>query len=244
MGGILHQSGYYMGDYLYPPRISNPKGFFEDKEINRINELILENYDGLIQNGQKEISRTYSPYNPRFGHRWLSFIPFDTTITCKTQTVLNDIFYYTEKQPFAYKDPRFCFTLDVWKQYLPSETIIIAMIRNPLYTVQSVLDECKRANYLNDFYITKQIAIDLWINYYNRILKLIKEGKYKIFVIDYDKLIKKQVLNKLSELLGTSLRNDFIDISLSRSSQIDGNEISANYNIAEMLSIYNSFSNH
>ena len=45
LGGILHNAGYFMGDNLYPPSISNPKGFFENPRINRINELILSKYD-------------------------------------------------------------------------------------------------------------------------------------------------------------------------------------------------------
>ncbi|NIM13858.1 MAG: sulfotransferase family protein, partial [Candidatus Aminicenantes bacterium] len=38
IAGILHKAGYFMGDNLYPPRSANPKGFFENWEINEINE--------------------------------------------------------------------------------------------------------------------------------------------------------------------------------------------------------------
>ena len=34
IAGILHKAGYFMGDNLYPPRSANPKGFFENWEIN------------------------------------------------------------------------------------------------------------------------------------------------------------------------------------------------------------------
>ena len=45
MAGILLNSGYYLGDDLYPARESNPTGFFENSFINGINEQILKNYD-------------------------------------------------------------------------------------------------------------------------------------------------------------------------------------------------------
>ena len=41
LAGCLSTSGYFMGDNLYKKRESNPKGFFENKEINTINEDIL-----------------------------------------------------------------------------------------------------------------------------------------------------------------------------------------------------------
>ena len=43
LGGLLHHSGYFSGNHLHPARESNPKGFYEDVVINRINEHILEN---------------------------------------------------------------------------------------------------------------------------------------------------------------------------------------------------------
>jgi len=67
MGGIMHDSGYFMGDNLYPTRDSNPKGFFENDEINGINEDILSNYASI---GNK----------PHYGQRWLSSIPVNIEI--------------------------------------------------------------------------------------------------------------------------------------------------------------------
>jgi len=41
LAGCLAKSGYFMGDNLYPAREANPKGFFEDPEINAINEMLI-----------------------------------------------------------------------------------------------------------------------------------------------------------------------------------------------------------
>ncbi len=242
MGGILHQAGYYMGDHLYPPRQSNPKGFYEDKEINRINEMILENYDGIVKRDQDHDYKLYSPYKPRFGHRWLSFIPFDTNIECNNPELINEIIHYTGKQPFAYKDPRFCFTLDVWSEYLKTDTLILVMLRDPFATVQSVLDECDGVNYLKDFAISRQLAIDLWVNYYKRVQQLIDKNISKILIVDYDKLIAGKALNKISEMLGVSLKNDFIEPALNRSSKINHNKVYNGFDTEEMLTLFTSLS--
>jgi hypothetical protein len=42
--GCLAKAGYFMGEQLLPPRSANPKGLFEDEEINDINEQILAAY--------------------------------------------------------------------------------------------------------------------------------------------------------------------------------------------------------
>jgi Uncharacterized protein conserved in bacteria len=41
VAGTLASAGYFIGDNLYPRLASNPKGFFEDPEINAINEDLL-----------------------------------------------------------------------------------------------------------------------------------------------------------------------------------------------------------
>ena len=42
LAGILHQNGWSLGEDLYiEPSDSNPKGFFEDRDVNSINEELL-----------------------------------------------------------------------------------------------------------------------------------------------------------------------------------------------------------
>lgn len=43
--GILHQAGVFMGETLFPPRVHNPKGYFEDMVVDRA--LLDGNYKGL-----------------------------------------------------------------------------------------------------------------------------------------------------------------------------------------------------
>ena len=41
IAGALTKAGYYIGDNPYPPRKTNPKGFFETREVNHVNEILL-----------------------------------------------------------------------------------------------------------------------------------------------------------------------------------------------------------
>lgn len=221
MAGLLHEAGYYVGDHLYPPRLSNPKGFYEDKEINYINEVILSAYDGLEKKDNRHDYKLFSPYNPRFGHRWLSYIPVDSNVECNDLAIIKSIIAYSKRNPFAYKDPRFCFTLDVWKKYLDADVIIIVMLRNPFHTVESVLKECQSVNYLKDFAISRQLALDLWINYYERIHQhIINESKHKYRVVQYEDILSGGSVSAIADVINAPLKTDFVDLSLNRSSKV------------------------
>src|ERR1700677_4686273 len=39
--GILARAGYFMGDELWPTDVGNPKGQFEDREVNQINDELI-----------------------------------------------------------------------------------------------------------------------------------------------------------------------------------------------------------
>ena len=39
--GILARAGYFMGAELWPADIGNPKGYFEDREVNKINDELI-----------------------------------------------------------------------------------------------------------------------------------------------------------------------------------------------------------
>ena len=173
MAGILNQSGYFSGNDLYPPRKSNPHGFFENAFINGINEGILEKYD------YKDLSviapsfpKQYSPYQPGVGQRWLTYIPADTTIDPCDEKILSYIREAIQISGYAYKDPRFNYTLGIWNEQIKDDTLFVCMYRQPEITVGSVLLECEYADYLTEFYIDMELAYSLWFNSYTHLLKI------------------------------------------------------------------------
>jgi len=219
MGGILHNAGYYMGDNLYPPRHSNPMGFFENDFINGINERILEKYDYSARNPDyPKFEKPWSPYRPYYGHRWLTYIDPGVTIGQADPAIEEKIRLAVSRPGFAYKDPRFDYTLPVWEKFLDDEVILICMFREPDVTVESVLRECQTADYLSEFYIERDLAFRLWTNSYSHLLNNITpDNQYRVVFIHYQQILKRRSLSMLSEILDVKLDYSFLAEELNRS---------------------------
>src|SRR5262249_42923187 len=122
LAGVLSQAGYYMGEHLIPPDEANPKGYFEDDEVNAINEKLL----ALV---------TPARSRPAHGWRWLAAVPVSARISCSPQ-LAKRIEIQTSRTPFCLKDPRFCYTLPVWRPFL-RDTMLLCVFREPTRTAQS-----------------------------------------------------------------------------------------------------------
>lgn len=219
MAGILHQSGYFSGDDLYPPRKSNPLGFFENARINGINETILKEYDYEKKNSNPPaFSRPFSPYTPGEGHRWLTCIPPEIEITHCDESVLDSIDMVIASSGYAYKDPRFNYTLGIWNNRIKDDTLYICMVRQPEITIGSVLKECAFAAYLSDFFIDPDLAYQLWYNSYTHLLKNLSAiSNDRIMVIHYEQLMNRSIIEELEKRLKAHLDPSFIVQELNRS---------------------------
>ena len=220
LGGILSRSSYYTGENSYAPRHSNPLGFFEDARINGINERILEKFDHASP-GEAAVAggKPYSPFHPRYGHRWLSFIDPSVKISCSDPEILTTIRTVLQaREPFAFKDPRFSYTLDVWRQFLAPGTKFICLFREPSTVVNSVLEECATADYLHELFIDKPLVYRLWENCYRRILRQFYPSTgINMTFVSYDHFLRYDHSEALSEFLDARIRIDFMDQKLDRS---------------------------
>lgn len=207
-----------MGNNLYPPRHSNPKGFFECETINSINEKILKPYDYYLGNEDfPKWEKSYSPFYPGEGHRWISLIGDGTQIVSDDNTVFESIKNAVGISGFAYKDPRFNYTLDVWMPFLPVDCVFVCMFRNPSETVESVLKECASAEYLADFAIQRELAEELWFNSYQHLLRMVKKFSERSFLfVHYNQLLSGTVTEQLSTVLHTKISNHFAESLLYR----------------------------
>lgn len=66
-----------MGENLVPARDANPKGFFEDVEVNMINEDILSH---LVPPRLVLMGKEFFRSRPLEGQRWLACIPIGAKI--------------------------------------------------------------------------------------------------------------------------------------------------------------------
>ena len=206
MGGILHQTGYYMGDNLYPPRDSNPKGFFENNFINGINEQILSQYD-LIKGHHYCLN--YSPFKPNYGHRWLSYITPSTNIVLDNFEIICEIKKALSYPNFAYKDPRFNYTFPIWDQISEKKLKYICIYRDPGAVINSVIKECETA---------EKLAFELWNNNYINILNKLNDSLLSRFLfINYNQFYQKKNYEKISNFLGGKISSNFFSKNLNRS---------------------------
>jgi hypothetical protein len=219
IGGILHTAGYFMGHDLFPPHRSNPLGYFENDTINAINENILKKYDySALNTYYPKFQEPFTSFNPTYGQRWLSYISPETEITNSDPSIAESIQQVTSEPVFAYKDPRFNYTLHIWNKYLRNDTVFICMFRQPEITVESILTDCKHADYLRKFYINSSIAYTVWQNSYNHLLKILTpEMMKRTAFIHYQQILKRQKLDYLSQILEVKLDYSFVSDNLDRS---------------------------
>lgn len=211
LAGTLAKAGYFMGDNLYAPRECNPKGFFEDELINSINERIIEATPTIKPFVFK---RSCFRYHPQDGQRWLSLVRLSTTINSNSdiQAAIGDV---TARTPFCFKDPRFSYTLPVWRPYL-SDTVFICIFRNPADTVKSILKECQDSEVLQNLPITASIALKVWTLMYRHILSLHRHNGDWLFV-HYDQMLSGSAFEKIQKLTGAEIDKGFPEASLKRS---------------------------
>lgn len=210
IAGMIAKADYFLGNNLYPAREPNPKGFFEDPEINDINETILSQVTlrrpALIGNF---IFRSI----PTYGQRWLSRIPLKTTFT-SDETIRKRISLAASRIPFCYKDPRFSYTLDVWRPFLQN-VVYICVFRHPAITAQSIIKFVKTDKSLKNFSLSFHKALKVWTQMYLHILeKHIKEGTW--LFVHYEQGLRKEINEKLEKILDVRVDRSFPDRSLKR----------------------------
>jgi hypothetical protein len=208
--GTLGSAGYFMGDNRLAPRDTNPKGFFEDSEVNHINEeLIAQHLKPPIPILGKWLRRDL-----RNGQRWLATLPNDLEfhLTAGLQTRITAV---TARTPYCYKDPRFCYTLPVWEPFL-EDTGFICVFREPLATARSILKECRRNRRLENVRMTLRRAVDIWVAMYEHVLSHRGDGADWLFV-HYDDVLTGDGVAKLAEFTQATVDHTFPDPRLKRS---------------------------
>ncbi len=201
VAGTLAASGWWVGDDPYPGRAANPKGFFETAEINGINEELLARV---------------LPAEPRFAHgqRWLCTLP--SGVEPRADEALSSrIARLAAHRPFAFKDPRLCYTLDAWRPHLPEGTGCVCVFRDPLATAASIVKECREAPYLAGLPMDTDRALEVWCAMYERVLERVQSGEW--LFLHYDQMLTQDGLARLERFAGAALDRRFPEASLRRS---------------------------
>jgi glycosyltransferase involved in cell wall biosynthesis len=208
--GCLAKAGYFMGEQLLPPRSANPKGLFEDEEINDINEQILAR---VLPSGISMYGNLFQPRGAGERPRWLACLPLGISLT-PTLELIARIQRATRNVPFCYKDPRFCYTLPVWAPFL-KDTTVVCVFRSAAVTVVSTLKECAEVEALQQLNISYRRALEIWYQMYSHVLQHRQSGGQWL-LLHYDQILKGDGLDKLAAATGAIVDRSFPDSTLAR----------------------------
>jgi tetratricopeptide (TPR) repeat protein len=208
LSGCLYNAGYFMGDNLYSPNYSNPKGFFENAVINGVNEEII------LETRRKNDSKIFTHQPLERGQMWLEVFKEGVKIYASRATE-EKISKLLSHEGFCYKDPRFSYTLPIWMKYLKNMRFMV-IFREPILTINSTIKECKQRKYLQSVVMNNKRALEIWLAMYRGILKLSKGNENWMFV-HYNQLFKKEKLTEIEQFLQTEIDKDFPDPNLKRS---------------------------
>lgn len=215
VAGTLSQSGYFMGDRLLPPNDANPKGFFEDMEVNAINEDILES---VAPKRPWLLGNLFFRHIPLHFQRWLLSLPIGQTLTT-TPDVENRIIKIVANAPYCFKDPRFSYTLSNWQPYLDNCCYIV-VFREPIATAISINKECNDDPRLHSLAMNIPRALEVWKSMYRHIIGLANNDKEWLF-IHYNQVLNQEGLKHISEHTGAKVDLSFPEKSLKRSMSDD-----------------------
>ncbi len=210
VAGLFRRLDLYMGERLHPPRDSNPLGFFEAPEINRLNgEILLP----LLPRPYRHGSVRYGCDAPRLNHTWLARIPPEMGVSADPAQ-RRAIARLTDRPRFCYKDTRFCYTIGEWLTQAP-DARVICVYRNPSRVVASLLKECRSQPYLADFALSVNQAFELWECMYRRVLERhYRPGQW--LLVSYESLLAGDGADRIEAFTGLAIDRAFITPSLDR----------------------------
>lgn len=211
VAGLFGAAGYFQGTALHPPRPSNPRGFFEDAEINDINETLLR---PLVPPRRAEGPIEYLADSPRRGQHWLARIPLDREISVD-DTERRRIQAAVSQGPFCLKDPRLCYTLHVWRHHAP-QARMICVFRHPQVVVASILREIAIMPYLEDFALSVREAFEVWRLMYSHVLQRHARTGEWLFV-EYQDVFRPSALDRLADFADAAVDRMFPAPELDRS---------------------------
>lgn len=204
VAGTLARAGYFMGEHLYEPRASNPKGFYEDAEVNAINEAILATITPWVpprfRPGQLYtfLRRALFRGKPGTGERWLAKVRPDVSLR-STQEIDARIQRLVQNKVFCLKDPRFCYTLPLWRPWL-EQTRFVCVFRDPTITAASMVSELRAVPKLASLKLTYADCLEIWRLMYSHVLDIHhRQGEW--LFLHYDQVLDGTALERLGAFL-------------------------------------------
>jgi len=211
VGGTLSSAGYFMGEHLVEARDSNPKGFFESRQVNNLNEQIMS---GVVEQRAAGLENVRCDV-PMPKQLWLARVPVGKRPHVTPDTA-RQIEAMCQRTPFCYKDPRFCYTLSAWRPFLDRrQTVFVCVFRDPSSTVRSICKEVAGARYLQNLSISPERALSVWTTMYSHVLETHQSDGQWLF-LHYHQLLCEEGLDRLEAFVNAPVDRSFPEARLER----------------------------
>ncbi len=200
MAQALADAGFGLGDDLIAGSEANPLGFFEDIEVNRINDRLLAGAD--VVPGATRPPRSLW---------WLGAFEATVTAPLDSATLARRI----PPSPYVLKDPRFSHTYPTWRPVLGEHRVVV-MVRPVAEVHQSLVAMGRRdPEQFAGWEVSEAAAWEMWSATYAAIDRWADDGV--AYVAD-STLRDRSVLGALSEFLGRPIAAPRVAADLRRSS--------------------------
>jgi hypothetical protein len=213
--GILAKAGYFMGEEIWPANEGNPKGQFEDREVNQINDQLIASVSS--KSPPHVLRRLFYGDAPVLGdlQHWVAVLRPGVPIPC-APAMSGRIAAVTAHQPFCLKDPRFSYTLPAWRPHI-GDALLLCVFRDPSVTASSIVRECNTADYMKPLGVDARWGLKVWEAMYRYILEVdYPQGGDWLFV-HYDQLLDHSADAELEHRLGVRIDREFAAAELNRS---------------------------
>ena len=205
IAGILHLNNVLMGTYqnFWPrPLSQNPKGFYENYDFRKINDMILKKHNYDVKS-----------YNSN-----IPMVNLDESLTSKMIKLLKG---YTKKySSWGWKDPRTCLTIIKWYEVikflgLKDQLKIVYVSRNAASVARSLKTR-------NNLEIEKGLA--LWEVYSKRAFDFCQANNVPVFYCSFEYLLQfpekacLPLFKFLNRELDINVLNSFVDKKISKNS--------------------------
>jgi hypothetical protein len=219
LAGLFHDNEYFAGDHLWPPTESNPLGYFEDEEINYINEDLLDKVAPWRPRGVVGAVWPVNRNRPRYTQRWLSTLPAGTTISSDSALDVR-MARQASSRPYLFKDPRFCYTLSAWRPHLAADTVYLCVFREPQRTADSIMRIIRQERYLRDLSFSIERANRYWEAAYRNVLHQRATIGGEWLFMHYDEILAGCAVPILEERLDASVDRRMLRADLNRSAMV------------------------
>ncbi|MCB9398801.1 MAG: sulfotransferase [Acidobacteria bacterium] len=208
--GLFRHTGRFFGSYLHGPTPENEKGYFEDAQINQLNNQILRR---LTPRPQIHDGITYACDAPDTSGIWLSRIPLETRIDLQSHE-REAIHSFLAKKPFCIKDTRFCYLWPHWHQQC-QEAKTIFVFRHPALVAASILKNCRVHPHLHNFAISVNQAFEVWFLMNSHVIHHHYQHANWLCV-EYEDILSGQAMEPLENFSETPIDREFSERRLNR----------------------------